>query len=98
MQHMEKPEILLDVPYEDLLEILKDDKWNADTVTKKLGASPEERSDDNIKRYAEGTECVIVTDDKDFVSRLKALGILALRIEKEDRGRIIKEKLHKQLG
>jgi len=94
----EKPEVLLDVHFEDLLEILIDDKWNADTVTRKLGASPEERSDDNIKRHAEETECVIVTDDKDFVSRLRVLGIDVITLDKEDKARIFMEKLHKKFG
>lgn len=94
----EKPEILLDVHFEDLLEILKDDKWNVDTVTRKLGSSTEERSDDNIKRHAEKTDCVIVTDDKNFVSRLRVLGIDVITLDKEDKARIFMEKLHKRFG
>ena len=39
---MEKPEILLDVPLEDLLDILTDDGWVVDTVTKKLGSTKED--------------------------------------------------------
>jgi len=93
-----KPEILLDVHFEDLVDILKDDKWNADTVTRKLGDSTEERSDENIKRHAEETECVIVTDDKAFVSRLRVLGIDVITLDKEDKARIFMEKLHKKFG
>jgi len=95
---LEKPEILLDVHFEDLLDILKDDKWNVDTVTRKLGASQEERSDDNIKLHAEETKCLVITDDKDFVSRLRVLGIEVMTLDKEDKARIFMEKLHKQFG
>ena len=94
----EKPEILLDVQMEDLLDILKDAGWNVDTVTRKLGASQEERSDDNILRYAEESGCVVVTVDGDFVSRLRAKNIEVMVVETEDKARIINEKLHKKFG
>ncbi len=94
----EKPEILLDVQMEDLLDILKDDGWNVDTVTRKLGASEEARSDDNILRHAIKSGCVVVTVDGDFVSRLRAKKIDVMVIEKEDKARIINEKLHKRFG
>jgi len=94
----EKPEILLDVPMEDLLDILKDDDWNVDTVTRKLGSSTEERSDDNILRHAEETGCVVITVDGDFVPRLRAKNIDVMVIETDDKARIINEKLHKKFG
>ena len=53
-----KPEILLDVMWEDLVDILKDKGWNATTVTKQLGASTEERADDNIFKYANKTRLI----------------------------------------
>jgi len=96
---MEKPEILLDVPMEDLLDILKDDKWNVSTVTKKLGPTKEDRADDNILRYAkEPPGCTVVTVDKPFVSRLRSNNVDVIALDLEDRSKIIKEKLHKKYG
>ncbi len=73
------PEILVDVMYEDLVEILIDKGWNTKTVTKELGASAEARSDDNIFKHAQKTRCVVVTVDGNFVKRLRAEGLALKR-------------------
>jgi len=93
-----KPEILLDVHLEDLVDLLSDDGWNVDTVTKQLGPSKEERSDDNILRHAMETGCVVVTVDGDFVPRLRAKKVEVIVLEKDDKARIINEKLHEKFG
>ena len=94
----ESTTILLDVPMEDLLDILSDDGWNVDTVTKKLGPTKEDRPDKNILRHAKETQgCVIVTVDKPFVHRLRAEGVEVIALDLGDKAKIIKEKLHQKL-
>jgi len=87
------PEILLDVHMEDLVEILSDKGWNAKTVTKELGDSKEARSDDNILKHAQKTNCVVVTDDDGLVQRLRAANLKVITIETKDRAMIIDKKL-----
>ena len=88
---MNKPEILLDVPMEDLIDILSDDNWNVDTVTKKLGSSKEDRADKNILTYAKDNPgCVVVTVDKPFVHRLRAEGVEVIALDLGDRAKSIK--------
>ena len=95
----ETTSILLDVPMEDLLDILSDDDWDVDTVTKKLGPTKEDRADKNILRYAKETPgCVIVTVDKPFVHRLRAEGVEVIALDLGDRAKIIKEKLHQKFS
>lgn len=91
------PEILLDVMYEDLVEILIDKGWNAKTVTKELGATTEARADDNIFKYAKKTKCVIVTVDGGFVQRLRAEGLVVITIDAVDKANIIDKKLREKL-
>ena len=88
-----KPEILLDVPMEDLLDILSDEGYEVDTVTKKLGPTKEDRADKNILRHAQETGCLVITVDKPFVSRLRSAGVEVIALTLEDRAKIIKEKL-----
>ena len=88
-----KPEVLLDVMYEDLVEILIDKGWNAKTVTKELGDSPEARADDNIFKYAQKTKCVVVTVDRKFVQRFRAEGIVVITIDAADKANIVDKKL-----
>ena len=95
---MEKPEILLDVPLEDLLDILTDDDWVVDTVTKKLGSTKEDRADENILRYAKESGCLVVTFDKPFVSRLRSNNVEVIALTLEDKADIIKRKLHEKFG
>ncbi len=92
-----KPEILLDVMYEDLVEILIDKGWNAKTVTKELGASTEARADDNIFKHAQKTKCVVVTVDGKFVQRLRAEGIVVITIDAVDKANIVNIKLKEKL-
>jgi len=89
-------EVLLDVHLEDLVEILSDKGWNAKTVTRELGASKEARSDDNIFKYAQKTKCVVVTDDDDFVQRLKAAGLDAITFDSADKAKIVDKKLREK--
>ena len=95
---MEKPEILLDVPLEDLLDILTDDNWTVDTVTKKLGSTKEDRADENILRYAKESGCLVVTVDKPFVDRLRSNKVDVVALTLEDKAEIIKKKLHEKFG
>jgi len=88
-------EVLLDVMYEDLVEILIDKGWDAKTVTKQLSSSTEARADDNIFKYAQKTKCVVVTVDGDFVERLKAEGLDVITLGSADKANIIDEKLRK---
>ncbi len=87
------PEILVDVMYEDLVEILIDKGWNTKTVTKELGASAEARSDDNIFKHAQKTRCVVVTVDGNFVKRLRAEGLDVITFGSADKANIIHNKL-----
>jgi len=89
-------EVLLDVMYEDLVEILIDKGWNAKTVTKQLGASTEARADDNIFKYAQKTKCVIVTVDRKFVQRFRAEGIVVITIDAADKANIVDKKLREK--
>ena len=91
-----KPEILLDVMYEDLVEILIDKGWNAKTVTKELGASTEARADDNIFKHAQKTKCVVVTVDGDFVERLRAEGLVVITLGSADKANIVDMKLREK--
>lgn len=86
--------IILDVPMEDLLDILSDKGWNVVTVTKELGSTTEARADKNILDYAlNNPDVVVVTVDKPFVSRMKAAGVKVVALAMEDRAKIIDEKL-----
>ncbi len=96
---MDKPNILLDVPMEDLVDILSDEGWDVDTVTKKLGPTEQDRSDDNILNYAKQTKfVVVVTIDRKFVPRLRAAGIEVIALDTADKAKIIKEKLRIKFG
>jgi len=92
---VEKPTVLLDVPMEDLKDILSDKGWTVETVTEKLGSSKEARADKNILNHAQITKCIVVTVDRPFVSRLRAAGIIVVAVDVEDRAKIVNEKLEK---
>ena len=92
-----KPVILLDVMWEDLVDILKDKGWNVTTVTRELGASTEARADDNIFKYAKKTRCVLVTVDRGFVLRLRAEGLVVITIDAADKAKIVHNKLREKL-
>ncbi len=86
--------IILDVPLEDLEDILSDKGWDVVTVTKKLGSTKEDRADKNILNYAlQNKEIIVVTVDKPFVSRLRSAGIEVAALTLEDKAKIIHEKL-----
>ncbi len=78
---------------EDLKDILLDKGWDVSTVTEKLGSTKEARSDENILRYSQETNSLVVTVDKPFVSRLKSAGVKVVALALEDKARIINEKL-----
>jgi len=90
---LSEPLVLLDVPFENLLELLKDKGWNVDTVTQKLGASKEARDDTNILKTSLGTDCIIITTDKRFVERLKSSNLKVVTIEPRDKANMIDVKL-----
>ena len=91
---MAKPKIILDVPMEDLLDILSDKGWDVVTVTKELGSTTEARADTNILNYAKNNpNVIVVTVDKPFVSRLRSAGVKVVALDMVDRARIIDEKL-----
>lgn len=86
--------ILLDVPLEDLKDILSDKGWDVSTVTEELGSTPEARADKNILDHAlKNKDIVVVTVDKPFVSRMKAAGVKVVTLAMEDKAKIIDEKL-----
>ena len=80
---------------EDLKDILLDKGWDVSTVTEKLGPTKEARGDENILRYSQETNSVVVTVDKPFVSRLRSAGVKVVALELEDKARIVNEKLEK---
>jgi len=86
--------IILDVPMEDLKDILSDNGWDVVTVTEELGPTKEDRADKNILNYAQNNkDVVVVTVDKPFVSRLRSAGVKVVALGMEDRAKIIHEKL-----
>ena len=86
--------IIIDVPLEDLDDILIDNGWDVETVTKKLGSTKEDRADKNILNYAlQNKEIIVVTVDKPFVSRLRSAGVKVSALTLEDKSKIINEKL-----
>ena len=87
------PEIVLDVHYENLKNILLDRGWNVTTVTKKLGPTKEDRSDKNILEHAKEEKFVVVTNDGEFIDRLKGAGIETFTIDTVDEANIIDTKL-----
>ena len=80
---------------EDLKDILLDKGWDVSTVTEKLGSTKEARADENILKYSQETNSVVVTVDKPFVSRLRSAGVKVVALVLEDKARIINEKLEK---
>jgi predicted nuclease of predicted toxin-antitoxin system len=80
---------------EDLKDILLDKGWDVSTVTEKLGSTKEARADENILKYSQETNSVVVTVDKPFVSRLRSAGVKVVALALEDKARIINEKLEK---
>ncbi len=70
-----KPKIILDVPLEDLKAVLSKEGWDVSTVTEKLGSTKEARSDENILKYSQETNSVVITVDRPFVSRLESAGV-----------------------
>ena len=92
---MRKSKVILDVPLEDLKDILSDKGWDVSTVTEKLGPTKEDRDDENILKYSKETNSVVVTVDKPFVSRLRLAGVKVVALSLEDKAKIINEQLEK---
>ncbi len=88
-----KPKIILDVPLEDLKSVLSKEGWDVSTVTEKLGSKNEARSDENILKYSQETNSVVITVDGPFVSRLESAGVRVATITLEDKANIINKKL-----
>jgi len=78
-----------------LKDILLDKGWDVSTVTEKLGSTKEARADENILKYSQETNSVVVTVDKPFVSRLRSAGVKVVALALEDKARIINEKIEK---
>ena len=72
---------------------MSDKGWDVSTVTEKLGSTKEAGSDENILRYAQETNSVVITVDRPFVSRLRSAGVKVIALELEDKARIVNEKL-----
>lgn len=70
-----------------------DKGWNVSTVTEKLGSTKEARSDENILRYSQDTNSVVITIDKPLVSMLRSVGVKVITLVLEDKAEIIHEKL-----
>ncbi|RNJ79447.1 MAG: hypothetical protein EB829_01940 [Nitrosopumilus sp. H8] len=90
--------IILDVPMEDLRDILSDKGWDVVTVTEELGSDKEKRSDTNILRYAQDNDAIVVTVDKIFVHRLQAAKVKVVALNVKDKADIIHEKLKQETG
>ena len=88
-----KLKILLDIPLDDLKDILLDNEWDVSTVIEKL--REEDRSDKNILKYSQKTNSVVVTMDTPFVSRLRDAGVKVVVLTLEDKAKIINEQLEK---
>ena len=89
----ENPIILLDVMVENLQELLADKGWSIQTVTETLGVAKENRDDSKILEYAKEKECLVITQDKKFIDRLKGNQINVFTIEDFDKANIINQKL-----
>ena len=74
---------------------MSDKGWDVIKVTEKLGSTTEDRDDENILKYSQKTNSVVVTVDKPFVSRLRSAGVKVATLALEDKARIINEKLEK---
>jgi predicted nuclease of predicted toxin-antitoxin system len=88
-----KPKIILDVPLENLKDILLSEGYDVSTVTEKLGSTKEKRDDENILKYAQETNSVVITLDRPFVSRLRSKRVKVAAITLEDKASIINKKL-----
>ena len=95
---MTEPVILLDVMVENLLDILKDKGWEAETVSKKLGVTTENRDDTKILNYAEEHKRIVITEDKKFIERLEGKGIDVFTIKDYEKANIIHQKLEKKFS
>ncbi|MCH7757601.1 MAG: hypothetical protein IIA19_03875 [Thaumarchaeota archaeon] len=78
---------------EDLKDILLEGGWDVSTVTEKLGSTKEARSDENILKYSQETNSVVITVDRPFVSRLESEGVRVAAITLEDKADLINKKL-----
>ena len=67
--------------------------YNINKNFRRLGASAEARSDDNIFKHAQKTRCVVVTVDGNFVKRLRAEGLDVITFGSADKANIIHNKL-----
>jgi predicted nuclease of predicted toxin-antitoxin system len=92
----ENPVILLDVMVENLREFLEDKGWVVKTVSKTLGVTQENRDDTKILLYAEKEGCVIITEDKKFIKRLRAKEMNVFTVEDFEKANIIHKKLHEK--
>ncbi len=73
--------------------VLSKEGWDVSTVTEKLGSTKEARSDENILKYSQETNSVVITVDRPFVSRLESAGVRVAAITLEDKASIINKKL-----
>ena len=89
--------ILLDVPWEGMQDFLRDLGWKVETVTGVYGSSTKDRRDDNVMDYAEKNKnSIIVTPDKQLISRLKNKGHSVFGLEMPDLARKVDEILKKE--
>ena len=79
--------------YEDLQVLLEDLGWIVETVTKHIGATQKDRDDGQILQYAKENGMVVVTDDKEFINRLKVSNVRVITVDAVDKARVIREKV-----
>ena len=92
----DKTEILLDVPVEGMLEVLRDFGWNVDTVTKKFGVTKEGRNDDKIVEYGKNHKnCIVVTWNTKLKKRLSAQEIKFVDLEMNSIATMVDKMLRK---
>ena len=85
--------ILLDVMYEDLQILLEDLGYVVETVSKHIGVTQKDRDDGKILQYARENGMTVVTDDKQFINRLKVGYIRVITVGAVDKVRVIREKV-----
>jgi len=92
-----KLEVLLDVQFEGMYDILRDFGWSVTTVTKLFGPKQEDRSDDKVVGHAkQNTNCVVVTQDQGLIKRCKVQGIKVIGLEMDDLAKIVDQALRKE--
>lgn len=89
-------EVLLDVQFEGMFNILRDFGWNVDTVTKKWGSTKEGRYDDKVVEHGKNnSNCIVVTQDQELIKRCRTQGVKVIGLEMDDLAKLVNQVLQK---